>query len=382
MWAIHTVSGTLLVTNFFSICWTKLFLYFMQIVTAYVGGKICAMLTADYKKAAVTMILIMASPETLLSVGYVGQDEIVYICLMMISLYCFLKGYWKRCYLCMVCSVTSCPIMILPVLAVLLLKEKRIARLLLYMLGTMSPLLVFELLYRNDQIYQEVKHINNFVHFILNMLQGAAFSTRWGDISVAGIILCLVYFYCYFEPLSDKAEHNAKAFYVISLILVAVCFVMEDGFYRMFLYVPFLAVAIMISEQDMHLNLFLFTGIAYGRMFQGAGCCYPKNLNTVYIMKNSWITALCDHMGKSRYQGGADAGIYLWSYMMKLGEALDPLWLIVRTCTMGAVGILFVINSHKYMKRYEMKVNQSVLLTMYTFCAPLVLACYFWMLLH
>lgn len=379
LWVVHTVSGTLLVTNFFSICWTKLFLYLLQIVTAYVSGKICVMLTADYEKAAVTMLLVMASPEILLSVGYVGQDEIVYISLMMISLYCFLKGYWKRCYLCMVCSVTLCPIMILPVLAVLLLKEKRITGLFLYIMGTVSPLLVFEFLYRNDQIYQEVDF---FAQFIGEMLQGSTLSTRWGEISVSGIILCLVYFYCYFEPFSEKAEHNAKIIYIISLILVTVCFMMSDDFYRMFLYVPFLAVAIMISGQYMNINLFLFTGITYGRMFQAAGCCYPKNLNTVYIMKHSWITALCDYMGKSRYQGGTEDGIFLWKYMMKLGEALDPLRLIIRTCTVGAVGILLVINCYRYTKRYEMKMNQSVFLTMYTFCMPIVLVCYFWMLLH
>lgn len=28
LWVVHTVSGTLLVTNFFSICWTKLLLLF------------------------------------------------------------------------------------------------------------------------------------------------------------------------------------------------------------------------------------------------------------------------------------------------------------------------------------------------------------------
>lgn len=69
LWVIHTVSWTLLATDFLSICWTKLFLYLLHIVTACVSGKICAMMTSDRNKIVLTILLVFASPEILLSVA-------------------------------------------------------------------------------------------------------------------------------------------------------------------------------------------------------------------------------------------------------------------------------------------------------------------------
>lgn len=383
LWVIHTVSGTLLATEFLSICWTKLFLYLLHIVTACVSGKICAMMTSDRNKIMLTILLVLASPEILLSVSYTGQDEIVYICFFVISFYCFLKGFWKRCYSGMVCCVTLCPIMILPVLAVLLIKEKRISRLLLYISGTIVPLLAFGVLYRKDLIYQEVKHTNDFVHLIQEMLHGSTIATNWGEFSIAGMILCLVYFYCYFEKWSqEKEEYHKKITYVVALIFVIISFGMVTDFYRMFLYVPFLVIVLMISGQDMGVNMFLLTGITYGRIVQAVGDNYPKSLNSIYLMKHSWITALCDSMGKSKYLDSLEDSVCLWSYMIRLGEALEPVCLIIETCVLGAVGILLVINSHRCTKRYETKVSQSILLTAYTFCMPIVMMCYYYMVLH
>lgn len=55
--------------RFLSICWTKLFLYLLHIVTACVSGKICAMMTSDRNKIVLTILLVFASPEILLSVA-------------------------------------------------------------------------------------------------------------------------------------------------------------------------------------------------------------------------------------------------------------------------------------------------------------------------
>ena len=109
---------------------------------------------------------------------------------------------------------------------------------------------------------------------------------------------------------------------------------------------------------------------------------YPKSLNSIYLMKHSWITALCDSMGKSKYLDSLEDSVCLWSYMIRLGVALEPVCLIIETCVLGAVGILLVINSYRCTKRYETKVSQSILLTAYTFCMPIVMMCYYYMVLH
>lgn len=383
LWAVHCISGTIQAANFFSICWTKLFLFLLQGVTVYVSGKICAMLTPDREKTVMAMLLIMASPEILLSVGYTGQDEIVYVSLFVLCLYCFMKEYWKRCYLLMVCCVTFCPIMLLPVLAVLLIREKRIVRILLYALGTMLPLLVFEALYRNDLVYQTVKHTNDFGRFVQTMLQGSMMDTNWGEFSVAGIILCGIYFYCYFEHFpQEKDEYHKTVIYIVTLVFAVVSFVMIQDYYRMFLYVPFLVMVMMTSGQNTGVNLTLFTGMTYGRTFQAIGNNYPRDMNSIYIMKHSWITALCDYVGNDKYLDSIENSVCLWSYAIRLGGMLDVICLIVETCVMGAIIILLVINRIHDTKRYETRMGQGILLILYTFCMPIVLMCYYYMILH
>lgn len=383
LWAVHSASKTLLITNFFSICWTKLFWYLLQIATAYVSAKICAVITSDREKTIMTFLLVMASPEILLSVGYAGQDEITYICLFAVSFYFFLKGCWKRCYFLMVCCVALCPVMILPVLALLLLKEKRIVILLLYVSGTVLPLLIFELFYRKDQAYQAAKKVNDFGRLMQGMLSGSVLQTNWGAFSVTGIILCLIYFYCYFEQLPQERDaYHKTVTYIVALVFVVISFGMVNDFYRMLLYVPFLVIVIMASDQSVETNLLLFTGITYGRVFQAIGNNYPMSLNSVYVMKHSWITALCDFAGNTRYLDSIDNSVCLWSYMINLGESLDLLCLIVETCVMAAVLLLLVINRCNYRKRYGVVFSGNMILAAYTFCMPLVMLCYYFMVLH
>lgn len=383
LWVVQTVSGALQTANFFSICWTKLFFLLLHAVTAYFSAKICTVISSDQNKAVLTMLLVMASPEILLSVGYTGQDEITYVALFVIAFYSFLKGYWKRCYAFMVCCVTLCPIMIIPVLAILLIREKRILRLVFYLLGTVLPLAAFEVLYRKDPVYQEVKHINDFTRMMRDMLSGSVLSTSWGTFSVAGIILCAVYFYCYFEHLPEKKdEYNKAAAYIVTLIFVIISFGMVNDYYRMFLYVPFFIIVIMTSGQDMGTNLLLFTGMTYGRTFQAIGDNYPMCLNSVYIMKHSWISALCDHLGSDKYRAGFDGSVCLWSYMIRLGDSLDFLCFLIETCVLGAVVILLIINRCHFTKRYKTDIHQDMLLAVYTFCMPFIMVCYYFMILH
>lgn len=384
LWVVHSVSGIISVQNIYSICWTKLFWFLMQIVTAYVSGKICAMMTSDQDKISLTVLLVMASPEILISVGYAGQDEIVYICFFIIAFYCFLKGYWKRCYILMICSVSFCPIMLIPSLALLFIKEKKIHRLLIYASGMILPLVLFELFYRSDAVYQSVKHNNDFVRMMSEMLSGLKLDTVWGAFSAAGIVLCVLFFLCYvdFLPQDQSKEYIHRIVYIFTLFFMIISLLMIYDFYRMFIYVPFLVILIMTTEQNIGINLFLLVVMTYGRIFQACRGSYPKNMNTCYIMKNSWITALCDYVGSTRYLADPEHSTCLWAYLYDWGELLEIINLLVGTCVLGTALILLVINRIGCKKKYEPMFRKNIMLVVYTLCMPIVLICYYIMLLH
>lgn len=384
LWVIHSISGIASIENIYSICWSKMFFFLMQIVTAFVCGKICDMIMSDKKRVLLTVLLVLASPEILMSVGYAGQDEIVYVCLFVTAFYNFLKGYWKRCYIILVCSVTICPIMLLPVLALLLLKEKKIWKLLCYVFGTILPLCLFELCYRGDAIYQSAKHTNDFVSMLHRMLSGSQFETILGAFSIVGVGLCMLLFYCYMEevPQDGNNEYYPKLVYIFALLFTMLSFFMIDDFYRMFLYVPFLVVMLMISEQEIGNNLFLFMILIYGRMFQVCRGSYPKSMNTCYVMKNSWITTLCDSLGSTRYLADPEHCTCLWAYIYSYGELLEVINLLVETCLIGVIIILFIVNRRGYRRRYKSLFHENVMLGICIACMPIVLLGYYVMLLH
>lgn len=352
----------------------------MQYVTAYFSAKICYMLTKDKDKAVLTIILILLSPEMLMSVGYAGQDEIVYIGFFMIALYCYFMGYWKRCYGLMVCCVTICPIMMIPVLALLLLKEKNLYKFALKGAVMALPLLLFEILYRNDAIYQVVKEENSFATIAEGMLLTTKVTLSSTTISFCGVLLCLIYFVCYNMKEEADEEYKKKVIYILAVLFGTICFLMmTNRFYRLFLYVPFLVVLIMVSAHNLGMNLLLFTAVTYGRTYASLRAEYPENMNTAYIMKDSWITKLCDLAGSDTYLSSSERyRVCLWTRFNELSTVYHT---VVATCAFAALLLLFTVNHPKYVHEHEVSVSDKLILCVYAICMPIVLAAFYVVLL-
>lgn len=376
LWLVTSWGGVILVNNFWSLCWSKLFLVLMELITIYFCGKICMFMTGNIKRAALAALLIMASPEIMMSVGYSGQDEMTYICFFSISLYYFLKGKQKSAYLWMVCAVTCCPLMLMPILAMLLIKEKNIFKLVSYVAGLVWPLFLFELFFRNDMTYQVAKTANDFTKMAWDMLGASTINTALGEISIAGFILVLVYFGCYNIKMDDSVECRKRVLYMVTVAFVAISFLMSNGFYRLFLYVPFLVIMILISEQDFHINMLLLMILTYGRALFACYRNCPDNMNTYCVMKNSWITALCDRFGSVKYYPENSSCLY--HYLE--GRAITPcLMILAATCVMACILILLIINCPSYKKRLCVQggVKDSLSLVLYSMCTPILLIIFY-----
>lgn len=348
----------------------------MELITIYFCGKICMFMTDDIEKAVLAALLIMASPEIMMSVGYSGQDEMTYVCFFTISLYYFLKGKQKIAYLWMVCAVTCCPLMLMPVLAMLLIKEKNIFKLISYVIGLTVPLFLFELFYRNDMIYQTAKTANDFTKMAWDMLGASTIDTALGEISIAGFILILFYFGCYNVQMEDTVECRKKILYTVAVTFAAISFLMTNGFYRLFLYVPFLIILILISEQDLHINMLLLMILTYGRALFACYRNCPDNMNTYCVMKHSWITALCDRLGSVKYHPENSGCLY--HYLE--GRAITPcLMILAATCVMACISILLVINCPSCKKRLYVQggVKSSLSIAFYSMCTPLLLILFY-----
>lgn len=380
LWGIHSLTGIMSVEGFFSLCWSKLFFLILMNVTAYFSYKICYKLTQDREKAFLTALLFLLSPEALLSVGYAGQDEIVYITLFVAALYCYFEGRWKWCYWLMFVCVTLCPIMALPVLALLLLKEKNVYKVAVQGAVMVLPLILFELFYRNDAVYQEVKQSNDFYRMVEGMLLTTKVTLNNRVISLCGILLCVILFFCYIAKEEDNDAYRKKVIYIMAGIFAAICFLMlPNRFYRMFLYVPFLLLLIMTAGKNFGMNLLLFTVVTYGRAFFSLRAEYPQNMNTAYVIKNSWITKLCDLTGSTAYLAKTGKeGVCLWTRFYESSPLYQTL---VSTCAFAAMLLLFIINNPKYRQDHEITIADRLLITACAMCMPILLAAFYGLLL-
>lgn len=380
LWVVSSVTGVMSVRYFFTLCWSKLFFMVMLYITAYFFARICYMLEKDKNKAVLSFVLILVSPEALMSVGYAGQDEIVYVGIFVMALYCFFKGYRKRCYWLMVCCVTLCPIMLVPVLALLLLQEKNLYKLALKGAIMVVPLMLFEMAYKNDAIYQEVKQTNSFARTLDGMLLTSAVTMSNIVVSIAGIMLCAIFFVCYITKEEEDDNYRRKVIYILSLVFAIICFLMlPAGFYRQFLYAPFLILMIMVSTQDMRMNLLLFTAVTYGRTYTILRAEYPQNMNTSYIIQNSWITRLCDLVGSDIYKESSDR--YKECLWTRFNDCSPVYHILVSTCVFAAILLLIVINHPKYEHSHEVVVSEKLIITVCVMCMPIVLAAFYVVLL-
>lgn len=378
LWVVHKLCGMMSVHYFFSICWTKLFWFFAHAVTALTCRKICLIFSGVGENGGIiAFLLVMASPEILLSTGYAGQDEIIYICLFTLALYYYLIEKWRKCYLLMVCCITLCPIMMIPCLVLLLLKEKNIVKLVGLTAGTMIPLILFELLYRNDAIYQMAKKQNDFVKLIVEYLSAYRIMPEASEMSYSLLALIILYFVCYCIKKESEEAYQRKVIHVVALAFFIISFLIPlipMDFYRMFLWVPFFVILALTSSQNRSINLFLLTVITYGRavqMFQ-AGWTYTYVLNTKYVMP--WLKGLC----------GREQDTCLWDYLCNFLSdkpiIIRLVLLVLPNIVMAAAILLLVINSVNFKKQCGVMISPKVSLVLYTVCMPLIMAA-FWLML-
>lgn len=383
LWLFHVITGTMSVTNFYSICWMKLFFVVVLILCAIVVSKICYFYTSDKEKSIIAYILMLLSPEILISTGYAAQDEIVYICALVWAFYFYINEKYLKGYLLLLLAVTCCPIILIPAIILILVKQKQLAFVIGNVIGLLIPSFAFEFIYRNDEIFQYMKTRHGMSVLGTSMLNGLTVSLPEGEVSIAIGILIVLFFLAYMTE--DIENNKERVLGLVTLSMVTICFFMSVSFYRLFLYVPFLLILVLKTGENMNINLFLLTIVAYCRCFHELTSYYPQTMNMYNIMKNSWITDLHDKYGLYDYLNFDRGG--LGKYFLE-GDYISLLNTVSATCTYVGIRLLLFINfsvlknemSTKKKKIYELKLSYTVSLWVYCACVPLMMVAFFKML--
>lgn len=238
------------------------------------------------------------------------------------------------------------------------------------------PTVLFDFLYRNDQLYQSSK--TDFTDLILEMFGIASINTVLGPVSILGVFLVIFYFYSYGIKVENDITSQKKVIYVLGVIFILMGLFMGNNFYRLFLYVPFLVLLLIISERNLQMNLFLLLVSTFGRSLLACAVNNSQNMNTAFIMKNSWISNLSEAVNGN--QGIKNLGLY--DKLMLRFPFFPGIVMVVTVCAVSAMILLVIINYPKYKAEHEFPVSEKILLAGYVLCMPFILALWFITLLH
>ena len=220
LFLIERFNGRAIVDSAWMLAYSKLFLVLLSVVMLIFTKKITMLITGDKTKSIWAMFLSASSLYLYLSVCYSGQNEIFMILASVIAVYCLLKKrtgwfiFWSA------LAIAIKPFFLLPFLAVLVLFEKNILKIIGKAALSLVGLVGQKLLFMGAPGYSESMNSGPAKEMLEEMFP-KNLSTSFGQISVFAICLVLIYIYSYsrdFSWDSLRTDHNRAGKYAIYVI--------------------------------------------------------------------------------------------------------------------------------------------------------------------
>ena len=262
IWIMQRFFDKPIMSSAIMLAYSKLFMVFLTVVTVIFTKKITYLITGDKYKSVLAMYLTASSTYIYLSVCYSGQNDIMMICGSVIAVYYLLQNKRKTFLIWSAVTISIKPFFILPFLAVVILSEKNLLKIILKALAAVSGLLAQKLLFRGAPGYEASMNSGPAKEMMEKMFP-ANLNTNFGGISFFAVSLVLIYLYCYTrdyknDDYGDKDSSIGKyAIYIIAVTYT--CYVMFSpfSFYRLATITPFIYI-VMVQNRNMFLYNSLF----------------------------------------------------------------------------------------------------------------------------
>ena len=330
LWVLHPLSGNADVTGMKCIIWSKLFLVLCLVVLCIFVFKIMMHITyADFTFSIAGVLIVASSLEILDVVAYAGQDEIVYITTLVISMHQYIKGRNKSGLIFAVFSVTFNPIMIIPVLCMLFLMEKRIWKLAIDSILCFLPTALFNFVYRDDVAFQLGKSSMNTIGTFQLMMNTSTVETTIGKTSIAVTALIILLFAAYMNK--SYADNSAETLiYYVAISFFSLNFLTFSVWYRYCLYVPFFVLLLGIAEENRNIKVFLLEIVLVTR--------FIASLSNFYNMSYDFLS----NIGR-RFWAEASGSVIDTS-----GVLMDSALYVIRAVVLACSLILLVTSNKRF----------------------------------
>ena len=256
IWVLQRFFGLTILEHKLLLLYSKYFLIFLLILTCILIKKIGNLITGNTKDIAKSFVLFFSSFFVLTGIAYIGQNDILVILIMLLSLYNFMKKEMVKFVLWAALSIALKPFFIFSYIALVLLKEKKVFRVLLYSLFGMSFYLVQKVPFLSAPMYKESISYGPTGN-VLGLLLEASFDISPVGISVFVLSLLIVYVIAYLD--NAKSDVNGKAVYYCTLPFI--CFFAFTNFesYRPIYLFTLFYLLMLAKPQYRRINLWLET---------------------------------------------------------------------------------------------------------------------------
>ena len=356
--------------------WAKAFFMLLSVVTGYYCYKICMYFTSDKSKSSLAFIFFVGSAELLISTGYAGQDEIVYMLLAIAAFNSYLENKQKKFIILSMFAILFCPIIAILYLVFVFSNVEKLSNLILkvgiIIIPIILPSKILTLIFSNNSAYMQAlaadKNSDQFGQALEWIFGRTLFPTGFGTFSVYMVIFVLILFLCIYIKDKETKEKNQYIALYLSVLMVGMCYLGWQHGYRYFIYLPFLIVYIFGSNKHFKMNILLLTILSYARTL--ADCANSYILTTGNLMKNNLVIAFNNLAGS---MGGLNSKTI---YQGLFGENNTYLMFAVSIAFAIALILLKINHPKDKLVESDFPISEKCITVVYTFC-PLLFAMLF-----
>lgn len=373
VWIVHQITGEMIVTGIWDIVWMKFGFLLCIVITAVESAKIVRIIRPDADTSLVYPLL-FGSFDVICSTMYASQDEIVYILTLIVAMRHIINNKVKWFLVFSAITVALNPEMVIPILLMILFQENRLLIIMLELLVSVAPMEMFNIIYRNNDAYNEVRVVGDN---LVKSLFSADIGLKMGEntVSLFLVVVCLLLFYA-FSAKKEKSK-SEDLIWIIALVMISMTLLSTGGyinyFYRSIMYVPFIIILILISNQNININLVLYLLYSWCRSWLCICTNIPQNMSTWYITYNNDFTQrILDKSGV----------LILGQYYGDKYPIIADQGVLSVVCLSLAIVLFFINYGDNQKKRIDMMLNKDIIVFVSGLFVLVVLAAFGWMIVR
>lgn len=333
IWILQYFGGMDICDHPFMLVWSHLFLVVVLAFTFRLFIKVANHLSDDKNTIFLLGKLFLFSPFVYIAICYSGQTDILSAALFLLSLYMLFQGKRKRFYICAMIGYMIKPFFFLSHIAIILLEEKNILKILAKILCILSLNWAYSFIFWQAPMYQFSRRQGSTGRMIQEIL-GPGIDSVNGLTACSVIIgLIFVYFMSYVTKVEGKKK-NQYIVYYSTLPLLVYFMLVEFEHYRLLIMALLAGMVILCKTEYLRTNIILLTIMnVSGMICNIAGDDYL--FNNRYI-KDSIFAQVISPWRALNYGGG------LQSNLMNLIPHFD-LVVIIASTVFVIVTVFFII---------------------------------------